>query len=185
MTHRAEPRARWPNSAVSGSTSAPDCGDSCPPCNEGERGYECAPICVCEAIDDAARDEQVQLLTCDWEQPCTAASLEYTANAGSPIYQIHGAECLFSALRDRTAGRFGLTYTDHTGFWVDQREYVFVLDGSDRMLVLSSRFSGGPGENVQRGFGVESCALAEFSNSINASPTQKVAPKSSTGSAAA
>jgi hypothetical protein len=86
---------------------------------------------------------------------------EYNANAGSPIYQIHGAECLFAALRDRTAGRFGLTYTDHTGFWVDQREYVFVLDGSDTMLVLSSRFSGGPGENVQRGFGVESCTLAE------------------------
>lgn len=147
--------------STEGSNPVTECDGSCPPCDEGQRRSACTPLCICEAIDDVARDEQERLLSCDWEQPCNSSLLRDTANAGSPIYGFVGLECLFSAFRDRTQGRFTFTHEQYAGFWIEHSQYVFVLDGSDTMLVLRSRFAGGPGANAGLGYSVESCTLAD------------------------
>lgn len=124
--------------------STSDCDERCDPCPAGQRRYDCTGTCLCESIDDSARDEQEQLLTCNWAIPCGGAALWVTANAGSPIYDISGVECLFSALRDRTPGRYDFTYQALAGFSVDYTSYVILLDGSDTIQVLRSGYFGGP-----------------------------------------
>jgi len=138
--------------------SSSECDERCDPCPEGQRRYDCTGTCLCESIDDSARDAQERLLTCDWESPCGGAGLSVTANAGSPIYNVSGLECLFSALRDGTPGRFDFSYAVYTGFVVEQTGYVILQDGSDTILVLSSGYNGGPAPtNAGQYFGVETC----------------------------
>ena len=66
-----------------------------------------------------------------------------------------------SALRDRSAGRFDVTRDEYSGFMAEHSKYAFVLAVSDTVLVLSSGFAGGPGENLRLGFAVNSCTLAD------------------------
>jgi len=135
-----------------------ECDGACLPCDEGQRRHECA-TCTCELIDDPQRVAHEQLLACrGWEEPCGPAALWVNPNGG--LHDWSGAECLFTALHDRTPGRLDFTDKGDVGFVGGLTELVFLLDGSDRVFVLSSGYGGPTYENRLAGFSpVESCVL--------------------------
>lgn len=85
-------------------------------------------------MDDPARDQYEALSACDGEYICPGA---YGVADGIGGPGIDGGECIAGALRDRTAGFYGVLLDESGGAWL-VTQYVLMADGTG-MLTATSR----------------------------------------------
>lgn len=89
-----------------GETSIGSC-DSCDACPAGMEFVECGAAgdfaCVCESLESANRDDYESLMCCQFDSPCLPASYERSGPLPGSWTNQH---CLFTALADRTVGRY-------------------------------------------------------------------------------
>jgi hypothetical protein len=118
-----------------GAPSELSCASDCDACPDGFELVACKQSCVCESTNAAAKADNELLLECSLEDPCPVATLIQHEIPGTSVWE--DSECLLSALRDRTPGRYTYSSTRSTVFDMTPRtvEYTLVLDGSVNMLV--------------------------------------------------
>lgn len=132
------------SAASSGGTtvSNPDACNGCDPCLGEDVFVECDPSvfngCVCSSTSDAAaRGDYETLSNCAMESPCPPAL--YDVNGPFPSWSER--DCLLSALRDRTVGRYeyGSHFAD-LGF--NNRDWVLLITSQGDVLQSSVNESG-------------------------------------------
>ena len=130
-----------------------DCDGFCQPCREGYAHVDCESACICESVAHP-RPEHQALLACDFDEPCPDSVL--LGNPGSVSWQ--DGECLLTALRDRTPGRyrFSSILSDLGSVATD----MTLLVSGDEVLVLPvSTSSSGEGALERTYLPVQSCTL--------------------------
>jgi len=139
--------------------AAGSCGDDCEPCQDDYVHTECeGDRCVCEVANNPWKQEYQELLACDLDEPCPPS----TQYSDPGTFRWEGSACLLTALRDRTPGkyRFSDTFADAGSQTSDA---VFLLNGSDEILVLNVDTSGLVTGNLTRNYWpVLSCTLKSY-----------------------
>lgn len=139
-----------------GETSELACASECTACEDGFELLECESDCVCESTDAQAKADHALLLECVVDEPCAESNV--SQDPGSTYW--NNGDCLLSALRDRTPGRYMHTSTisDIGGTMVS---YTLLLDGSDEVIVSPVSTSWGPGTEI-RYDRTQRCALVSY-----------------------
>lgn len=132
------------------------CATECDACPNGFELVKCQQDCVCESTDSAAKTDHELLLECAVDEPCPDSVV--SQDPGSTTWD--NGDCLLSALRDRTPGRYthSSTISDIGGTTV---EYTLLLDGSDDLIVSAVSTSWGPGTRV-RYDKTQRCSLVSY-----------------------
>lgn len=171
-THPSEPGDFFPDSdgnmavdagvpgagGTAGAGGAGACEDRCAQCREGYVLAACDSACICESEYVSVKEDHQDLLACDFAEPCPESVLN--RYPGSASWE--GGECLLSALRDRTPGRyrFRSTFSD---IGSQTSEYTLLVTGSDQVIVLESSMSGLVGQNLERQYlETRSCTLQDY-----------------------
>ncbi|HEY6723855.1 MAG TPA: hypothetical protein VI197_07475 [Polyangiaceae bacterium] len=134
------------------------CDERCEPCTEGNVHIDCRDRCLCENPNDPNKPDYDAMQECNFDAPCKASSIE--RDPGSAIWR--EGECLLTAFRDRTRGRYlHVTTTADLGTYTTG--YWFLLGGDDNVLMLRATDSGNASGNLDRSYlPVWSCTLKSY-----------------------
>lgn len=126
------------NSGTGGTNADIGNCDDCDACLEGGEFVECDAEriggCVCETPDMDDKDDYETLSSCPLESPCPPARYD----VGGPLGSWTDRDCLLTALRDRTAGRYDFLHHASDGSYTNTDWLLVVTPTGD---VLRSAFT--------------------------------------------
>lgn len=142
-----------------GTGGAPElvCNVECAPCDAGYELVECGlATCICTSTDDPYRDGHLALSLCSLDEPCPDSIVD--RNPGTDYWS--NGECLLTALRDRTPGRYRFSSLDRD-LGGTAIHHLLLIDGTSQVTVLTTHeLTLGLGTTTRTYDPVQRCTLA-------------------------